>query len=254
MKVFRLFIFILFTFHFNCHANENFEPAKASLVNSASGPYLNLTIEQGWKIYGPFPGHDGKPISISFDGSHNLISLTPQWPQPEFEGEENNINNYYSGALTIPLLVTSSNSDELELNLNVSMVACKDVCIHINKTLKLEKSASANNFHSNLLMTILLAIAGGFILNFMPCVLPVIALKLYSITKSGNDPQTRINSLFVALGILATFTCFSVLVIISHIAGTHLGWGMHFQQPVFIIAVTIAILPTKPQLHLPALS
>ncbi len=86
---------------------------------------------------------------------------------------------------------------------------------------------------------ILFAIVGGLILNIMPCVLPVIALKIFGLVKmAGNQPgEVRKMGLFFSTGILASFMALAVLVIILKSAGESVGWGFQFQEPLFIIVM-----------------
>lgn len=87
---------------------------------------------------------------------------------------------------------------------------------------------------------LLMAIAGGFILNFMPCVLPVLALKMMSATKM----TTNYRSSFVAtvFGILSSFWFLSIVSIAMKDLGRGLGIGMGFQQTEFIIFLSVLVV------------
>jgi len=88
----------------------------------------------------------------------------------------------------------------------------------------------------------LLAFLAGLILNFMPCVLPVITLKLRSfIPAAGSVPQHqrqafRSHNLFFALGMMLYF-----LILAGIIAVTGMAWGQIFQQPMAIITLTAIV-------------
>ncbi|NMM43533.1 hypothetical protein HH303_03525 [Rhodospirillaceae bacterium KN72] len=88
-----------------------------------------------------------------------------------------------------------------------------------------------------------LALLGGLILNLMPCVLPVLSLKLLSvISKSGKDRRdVRIGFLASSAGILASFMLLAGAAIGLKLAGLGVGWGIQFQQPVFL-AFMVALL------------
>lgn len=90
---------------------------------------------------------------------------------------------------------------------------------------------------------IFFAIIGGLILNIMPCVLPVITLKIFGLVKmAGNQPrETRKMGLFFSSGILASFMVLAVLVVILKAAGESVGWGFQFQEPLFIIAMATIV-------------
>lgn len=80
------------------------------------------------------------------------------------------------------------------------------------------------------------AVLGGLILNLMPCVLPVLSLKLLSVIQAGGESRSRIRGRFLAsaAGILASFLALAGAAIAVQSAGGAVGWGMQFQQPVFI--------------------
>ncbi len=90
---------------------------------------------------------------------------------------------------------------------------------------------------------LLLALLGGLILNVMPCVLPVLSLKVMSfVTHSDRDRATVLKlSLVFALGVLASFLALALTVIALQSAGELLGWGFQFQNPTFVV-VMIAIV------------
>lgn len=94
------------------------------------------------------------------------------------------------------------------------------------------------------LAVLLSAILGGLILNIMPCVLPVISLKIFSfISEAHNDAKTifRLGLVF-ALGILVSFWILAVVVIALKSAGQQIGWGFQLQNPYFVILMCVVIL------------
>ena len=87
------------------------------------------------------------------------------------------------------------------------------------------------------------AFLGGLILNVMPCVLPVLSLKFLSVITHSESPLTRVRLGFLisAAGILTSFLILAVGVITLKVAGMQVGWGFHFQQPAFLITLSIII-------------
>lgn len=86
---------------------------------------------------------------------------------------------------------------------------------------------------------LLVALLGGLILNAMPCVLPVLALKLTSIVEmAGKEHRiTRQSFIATAAGIIASFLAIAVFLVGLRTAGHTIGWGVQFQQPVFLAAL-----------------
>ncbi|KAB2835826.1 MAG: hypothetical protein F9K49_03035, partial [Caedimonadaceae bacterium] len=87
------------------------------------------------------------------------------------------------------------------------------------------------------------AFLGGFILNFMPCVLPVILLKIFSLTTYGGaSPPAVRNALFMSvIGILSSFMILGLVPIFLNLLGISFGWGMQFQEPVFLIFMMLIL-------------
>lgn len=88
------------------------------------------------------------------------------------------------------------------------------------------------------------AVLGGLILNIMPCVLPVLSIKLFSVLKQHGKDTAYIRKSFIlsALGILSSFLLLAVLACILKLAGHTVGWGFHFQNPLFLSALIVVLL------------
>lgn len=86
---------------------------------------------------------------------------------------------------------------------------------------------------------IALALVGGLILNLMPCVLPVISLKVLNIVgQAGSDRRRlRLHSLTFVGGILFCFMILATVVVFLKAGGKEVGWGFQFHYPGFIIAL-----------------
>ncbi|MBZ7622667.1 protein-disulfide reductase DsbD family protein [Klebsiella michiganensis] len=89
---------------------------------------------------------------------------------------------------------------------------------------------------------VLFALLGGLILNLMPCVLPVMGMKLSAVLQAGSDRgMVRLRFLATSAGILTSFALLALMVTILKLTGASLGWGIQFQNPWFIglmVAVT----------------
>lgn len=87
-----------------------------------------------------------------------------------------------------------------------------------------------------------LALLGGLILNLMPCVLPVLSLKLLALIGYGGSERrmARFGLLATAGGILASFGVLAAVLIGLKVAGGTIGWGIQFQLPWFLAAMALA--------------
>src|SRR5208283_842300 len=90
---------------------------------------------------------------------------------------------------------------------------------------------------------LLYAFIGGLILNIMPCVLPVVALKILGFINHAQHVPRRVRALglIYAAGVLVSFLALAAIVIGVKTAGHHAGWGMQFGSPEFIVVLTTLI-------------
>ena len=104
-------------------------------------------------------------------------------------------------------------------------------------------SAAGAGFSGSLPFYLLLAALGGLILNLMPCVLPVIALKVLGLVAQAGEERRRTRHLGLAFagGIVATFLVLAALVVLLKHGGEQIGWGFQFQYPGFVAAMAVLV-------------
>ncbi|WP_243708022.1 protein-disulfide reductase DsbD family protein [Luteimonas arsenica] len=91
-----------------------------------------------------------------------------------------------------------------------------------------------------LALALLLALAGGILLNVMPCVLPILSLKVLGLAQGGaSRAAARSHALWYTAGVLAAFAAIGLLVLALRAAGQALGWGFQLQQPGFVAALVL---------------
>ncbi|MGV6873646.1 protein-disulfide reductase DsbD family protein [Pseudochelatococcus sp. B33] len=88
------------------------------------------------------------------------------------------------------------------------------------------------------------AFLGGLILNLMPCVFPVLAIKATSVAKlsGGALREVRLSGLFYTLGVLAAFLTLAGVLLALRAGGEAVGWGFQFQSPLFVAAMAWLML------------
>lgn len=235
---------------------------------------LHFKIAKGWKIYGQDSGSFGLPAQVKMDGSTNYKSHKIIWPESikaeEKIGDEVIKYSYYKDEIILPIEVDVSDiSQDTTLVLHLNYGICKDICIPAEAKFELKISPEKdekvlaeiqkfygekisdgsatekqNNHGDNMLFYIVIfAIIGGAILNIMPCVLPVLSLKLMSVVKHSNAPLREIRFSFFAtiLGILSSFLTFAIIALALKATGSSFGWGLQFQNPYFLTFL-VAIL------------
>ncbi|MEZ5484074.1 MAG: protein-disulfide reductase DsbD [Lysobacteraceae bacterium] len=92
-------------------------------------------------------------------------------------------------------------------------------------------------------LALLLALLGGLILNLMPCVLPVLSLKVLGLASSGEShAKARSHALWYTAGVLVSMAAVGGIVIGLRTAGLALGWGFQLQQPLVVAALALVML------------
>jgi thiol:disulfide interchange protein DsbD len=145
------------------------------------------------------------------------------------------------------VLITSNDSVAVgyEINVAVAEKPTADDIIYPGST----EIAAANLSEKQTVGTpamplmLLYAFIGGLILNIMPCVLPVIALKILGFVSEARSEPRRVRNLglIYALGVLVSFLALAAIVIGVKAAGHHAGWGMQFGSPVFVVCLTALV-------------
>jgi suppressor for copper-sensitivity B len=104
-------------------------------------------------------------------------------------------------------------------------------------------AAAPQHDPASLVVMLGIALLGGFILNFMPCVLPVLSIKFLTLAAHAGRPRAAIRRGFLAsaAGILVAFLMLAGGILLLKTAGLAVGWGLQFQQPVFLVLM-VALL------------
>ena len=145
---------------------------------------------------------------VSYSGKQILIKEENNWllKVPLEQGSE--INKDISGVLVI-------NDDEIF-------------------TVNAEMPQTSNSI--SVLQAILFAFLGGLILNLMPCVFPIISLKVLSFISMGGESQNEIrkHALTFCLGVILSFVLVAVALLALRQTGTFVGWGFQLQSPIVV--------------------
>lgn len=90
-------------------------------------------------------------------------------------------------------------------------------------------------------MSLLFALLGGLILNLMPCVFPVLSLKVLSFAEKahGDRALIRRHGLLFALGVLVSFWILAAFLLVLRASGEQLGWGFQLQSPLVVTALAV---------------
>lgn len=258
---------------FNMNAME---PPEASMhysegaLSENSEITVDIVIPDNWHVNANVTADEFlKPSSIEI-AAREIEFGEPKWPEPikeynevlEFE------NLVFKGhfQIKIPVKAVADGYDSLTTNATFHYQACDNsICLapasvdirigknkagisKANSAADLKKNDEGNgtqesNNAASVALLLFFAFVGGIILNLMPCVLPVLSLKLFSLIKQAGQSRSRLVALGIATtaGILASFWTLAGIVAAIKAGGGAAGWGMQFQSPGFI-AFMIVIL------------
>lgn len=236
---------------------------------------VHLKMRNGWKIYSKGSESVGLVPEIEFLDLKNYQNHQILWPQAIFVQERiGDIKlNYaiYEDEVILPIEVDLSKIEEgSQFKINVNYGICKEICIPATSTFDLILQDEIDDEALNLIQEFLpnyeetqnsikksqkigsitlfyglfAAFLGGLILNIMPCVLPVLAVKLMSIINHQDSKISRIKFAYIStfFGILFSFTVFAVFAVVLGKAGRVFNWGMQFQNPYFLIFLILILL------------
>ena len=239
---------------------------------------VHLQMSDGWHTYAPDSENTGQATEIQWLLPPGVTAGKIQWPAAEKIIADSLTSYIYADEtiLLVPLhLAADLKPGALELTAKVSWIECLEQCNPGDQTLtntltignETKPSADAATLalwqkkptHTlpsttvaaipaaaapvSLWTMLLFAFVGGLILNLMPCVLPVIALKILGFVSQASEHPARIRKLglIYAGGVLVSFLALAALVIAVQSTGHRASWGMQFSNPPFLVALTALV-------------
>ena len=110
-----------------------------------------------------------------------------------------------------------------------------------NSSMSLPAAASGGGNWMALALAMGAALLGGLILNLMPCVLPVLAIKVMAVAQHANQTQRvqRLQGLAYTAGVIGSFLALGALMLALRAGGEQLGWGFHLQSPAVVAGLAL---------------
>ncbi len=95
-----------------------------------------------------------------------------------------------------------------------------------------------------LVAALISALIGGLLLNLMPCVFPVLSIKVLGFVQHANktNSSTKLHGISFSLGVLVSFWILAAILLILQASGEQLGWGFQLQSPAFVVAMIFIFL------------
>jgi thiol:disulfide interchange protein len=136
------------------------------------------------------------------------------------------------GVLVADTAWPGSNARAVSIAAPVTQVAASEL-----KPILSARGGSPSGANFTLLAALAFGFAGGVILNLMPCVLPVVSLKVLGFAQERE--QARSAAWLFALGILVSFWMLAAVLVVFRAAGETLGWGFQLQTPAVVAALAM---------------
>ena len=176
-----------------------------------------------------------RPISAFFVAATELVDhAAPQ--QVTLNGEQlllqQPLNTYFSAApQQLDIVLITADNKAYSVQLQQARSAGTEILI-----------TQGQQDPTALWLILLLAGAGGILLNLMPCVFPVLSLKALSIAGHGQvRRQQQLQALWYSLGVVMSFVMLAILLIVLRSAGAAVGWGFQLQNP-YLVALLVYLL------------
>ena len=212
------------------HVNSN-QPTYDYLIPTE----LELELPPTWTLEGiDYPpgemqlfAFEDKPLSV-YDGRVSILALV-RLGDEEFEGDQPVVGHLtFQACDDRSCLPPETLSLELQLVLAAGGVPVDDPAFIPAAAGEAPRTAPSSGLPIGVML--LLAMLGGLILNAMPCVLPVLSLKLFGLVKSAGEGRRPVvfGSLATAAGILLSFWVLAAAAVAARSAGQAVGWGVQF--------------------------
>ncbi len=202
---------------------------------------------------------DWEPAELHFPEGHMSSFAFADEPLSVYQGEaliyaDIAVPEGVSGEVTIPFMLTYQACDDRSCLAPVtteSIVRLKvgakgeaqNQAFFDNKA-EMAPASSASKSGPSVAWMFLFGLLGGLILNAMPCVLPVLSLKIFSLIRDSDQGSSvvRRGSFATAGGILISFWALALVAIMARSAGRAVGWGVQFQEPLFVAALALVVI------------
>ena len=148
-------------------------------------------------------------------------------------------NESTAQVITIPFSIIDKEHKKIDDPVYISLVANTSESLEY-ETIPIDIGFSQS---SSFALMIIYALLGGLILNIMPCVLPVLALKAFQIVKLAAKKKSviRFGLMAQSIGIVFSFMSLALISFSLKQLGHQVGLGLHFQQPIYLISMILIL-------------
>jgi len=200
------------------------------------------------------PGYYLYRDRFSLEAVDALDALEPlQWAAglQHLDPQFGNVTVFYDRAqLRVPLRASAKLPEQLDLKLTFQGCLENSVCyppttrrLSFAVPASLRQDTAQSGLPWRWVVVLLTAFAGGVVLNLMPCVLPVLSLKVLSVLQAHDDAiGAKRRALAYTAGVMLSFATLGAIVLALRASGAAAGWGVQMQQPWVVAALALVML------------
>lgn len=248
---------------------------------------VKFTMRNGWHIFAEKPGDIGRPTRVKWTLPEGYRLENVRWSMPK-KFKKGKILQYgydttaYYSATIVP---TDRPENVQDLEVEIDWLACREECVpeKMVRTLSLAvtdinllpgndwknetelalRSLKTSDIPADaqiydFLLIMFMAFAGGVILNFMPCIFPILTIKAISLVQGSIRPkEMRQEALLYTFGVVLSFGITAGILLLLRLQGEQAGWGFQLQSPLFValmlVIFIVVFLLLMDWIHLPPL-
>lgn len=248
---------------------------------------VKFTMRNGWHIFAENPGDIGRPTRVKWTLPEGYRLENVRWSMPkDFKKGKILQHGYDTTAYYSATIVPIDRPENVQnLKVEIDWLACREECVpeKMVRTLGLavtdinllpgndwrnETELALRSFKTsdipadaqtyNFLLIMFMAFVGGIILNFMPCIFPILTIKAISLVQGSIRPkEMRQEALLYTFGVVLSFGITAGILLLLRLQGEQVGWGFQLQSPLFVgimLAIFIVVfLLLMDWIHLPPL-
>ena len=263
-------ILALFCFCINSAASEEVGPKLVQVTPFVASPSTTaqysqhqvliaarLDIAPGWHVYAPGQEMASEPRFLWDKTASSFALKETIWQRPQVLKTLSGDVNGYEHQAWVCFEGSWSHLQPQTLEADVDVPICDETScrlerIHVKWTFPPQQSEVLNSadiskikydekgkdFGFTFLLTCLFAFLGGLILNVMPCVLPILSIKILGLLKVSDHPKLlRAHGFSFSLGVCSSVLALASIIWFLRSKGQDFGWGFHLQIPGFVCAL-----------------
>ena len=221
---------------------------------------IRFEMKNGWHIFAQNPGEIGMPTQVEWELPHGYEILETSWSKDKPFDNDGIVQYGYGDVAYYKTTIRPhpETTDTALIKSKIKWLACQEDCMpgHAEFEFNLpitqrdllpspqwntELAAAQRWFYPESGQPIywgtvlIMAFLGGLILNFMPCILPVLTIKAISLAQSSFERQKNcMEALFYSIGVILSFLIVATILLILRLNGEYVGWGFQLQSPIFV--------------------